>query len=379
LSPARRSPASPARPSRPAAPVDRCVNIADLEVIARRRMKAAHFDYYAGGAEDERTLVRNRDGFGRFVLLPRVLVDVSRVDPSTTVLGTPVSMPILLAPTAYHRLADPEGETATARAAGSVGTLMTASTLATRTLEDIAKAATGPLWYQLYVYRDRSMTERLIARAERAGYRALVLTVDTPRLGRRERDERSRFRLPPGVTLANLAGEGGERRTRWDAQGSMAAYVTEQLDPSLTWEAVGWLRRTTRLPVILKGVMRPDDATRAVEAGASGVWVSNHGGRQLDAEEATILALPGVVEAVRGRAEVFVDGGVRRGTDVLKALALGARAALVGRPILWGLAAGGEAGVRRALTMLRDELTLSMALAGAPDIASADRSLVVSA
>jgi 4-hydroxymandelate oxidase len=354
------------------------VNVSDFEALARRRMRPAFFDYYAGGAEDERTLMRNRAGFERFVFLPRVLVDVGRVDTSTRVLGAPVSMPVLVAPTAYHRLADPEGETATARAAGAAGTLLTASTLSTCTLEEIASAASGPLWFQLYVYRDRSLTERLIARAQSAGYRALVLTVDTPRLGRRERDLRSRFRLPRGVVLANLAGE-GQRRLRWDAQGSMAAYANEQLDPSLTWEAVDWIRRAARLPIVLKGVMRPDDAARAVDAGIAGVWVSNHGGRQLDAEEATILALSGVVEAVRGRAEVFIDGGFRRGTDVLKAVALGARAALVGRPCLWGLAAAGEEGVKRVLCLLREELALSMALAGAPDIPSVDRSLVVSA
>lgn len=359
-----------------ASAIDRCVNVADFETLARRRMKPPYFDYFAGGAEDERTLRRNREGFDRFALLHRILVDVSRVDTTTRALDAPVSMPILLAPTAYHRLADAEGETATARAAGAAGTLMVASTLSTCTLEETAAAASGPLWFQLYVYRDRALTERFIARAERAGYRALVLTVDTPRLGRRERDLRSRFRLPAGVTIANLVGE-GERRQRWDAQGSMAAYANEQLDPSLTWEAVGWLKRVTKLPVILKGVMRPDDAARAVEEGVAGVWVSNHGGRQLDAEEASILALPGVVEAVRGRAEVFVDGGFRRGTDVLKALALGARAALIGRPYLWGLAAAGAPGVERVLNLLREELALSMALAGVPSIATIDRSLVV--
>jgi 4-hydroxymandelate oxidase len=375
-----RRPRSKAKPrARPrTSGIDRCVNLADFEALARRRMRPAFYDYYAGGAEDERTLARNRGGFDRFVFLPRVLVDVGRVDTATTVLGIPVSMPVLLAPTAYHRLADPEGETATVRGAGASGTLMTASTLSTRTLEEIAAAASGPLWFQLYVYRDRNITERLTERAGRAGYRALVLTVDTPRLGRRERDLRSGFRLPSGVTIANLAGE-GDRRLRWDAQGSMAAYASEQLDPSLTWEAVEWLKGVTSLPIVLKGVMRPDDAARAVEAGVSGIWVSNHGGRQLDAEEATILALPGVVESVRGRAEVFIDGGFRRGTDVLKALALGARAALIGRPYLWGLAAAGEAGVRRVLDLLRDELALSMALAGAPDIPSIDRSLVVHA
>ncbi len=366
------------RPAPSGASIDRCVNIADIEALARKRMPRAYYDYYAGGSEDERTLVRNRAGFGRYAFLPRVLVDVSRVDTAAEALGAPVALPILLAPTAYQRLANDDGETATARAAGAAGTLMVASTLATRSLEEIAAAATGPIWFQLYVYRDRSLTKRLVARAEQAGYRALVLTVDTPRLGRRERDARSRFKLPRGIAIANLAGE-GERRERWDAQGSMAAYANEQLDPSLTWEAVAWFRTQTRLPIVLKGIMRPDDAVRAVEAGVAGVWVSNHGGRQLDGEEATILALPGVVDAVRGRAEVYVDGGFRRGTDILMALALGARAAMIGRPYLWGLAVAGERGVRRVLDLLGEELSVSMALAGIPDIRSIDRSLLVPA
>ncbi len=357
-------------------PFDRCVNLAEVETLARGRMARAHFDYYAGGSEDERTLARNRSGFDRLAFLPRVLADVSRVDTAVEALGAPLSLPVLLAPAAYQCLADPEGETATARAAGAEGSLMVVSTLATRSLEEVAAAATGPLWFQLYVYRDRAITKRLISRAEGAGYRAIVLTVDTPRLGRRERDERSRFRLPRGLSIANLAGEGG-RRERWDEQGTMASYANEQLDPSLTWEAVAWLRKQTRLPIVLKGIMRPDDAEHAVEAGAAGVWVSNHGGRQLDGEQATILALPGVAEAVRGRAEVYLDGGIRRGTDVLMALALGARAVMIGRPYLWGLAAAGERGVRRVLDMLREELSISMGLAGVPDVRSIDRSLVV--
>lgn len=350
------------------------MNVADLEVIAKRRMPRAYYDYYAGGAEDERTLARNHDGFGRFVLLPRVLVDVSRVDLAIEVLGTRVAMPILLAPTAYQRLAHADGELATARAAGAAGTLLVVSTLATRSLEEVAAAASGPLWFQLYVYRDRSISQQLIARAEAAGYGALVVTVDTPRLGRRERDLRSRFTLPHGVTIGNF--EGADRLARWDAHGGMAAYASRELDPALTWESIEWLRRQTRLPIVVKGVMRADDAAHAAQAGAAGVWVSNHGGRQLDGAEAAILALPAIAEAVGAQAEVYVDGGIRRGTDVLKALALGARAVLIGRPYLWGLAAGGERGVRRVLELMRDELETSMALAGAPSVGTVDRSLL---
>jgi 4-hydroxymandelate oxidase len=357
------------------AALDRCINLADVEALARRRMSRAHFDYCAGGAEDERSLARNRAAFEDLTLLPRVLVDVSHVEYATQVLGRSISIPLALAPAAYHRLAHPDGELAAARAAGGMGTLMVVSTLSTYSLEAIAEAASGPLWFQLYVFRDRAISQRLIARAEDAGYRAICLTVDTPRLGQRERDMRSGFRLPPGMTIRNFEGM-GDQLTRWDKQGSMAAYASEQLDPSLTWEAVEWLRSGTRLPVVLKGILRADDAVRAVQFGASAVWVSNHGGRQLDAAESTLAALPAVVEAVAERAEVYVDGGFRRGSDVLKALALGARMVAIGRPYLWGLAAGGERGVRRVLDILRGELELSMALAGCPTIGSIDRSLI---
>lgn len=253
---------------------------------------------------------------------------------------------------------------------------MTVSTLATRSLEEVAAAATGPLWFQLYVYRDRAVTERLIARAEAAGYRALVVTVDTPRLGRRERDHRNGFTLPPGLSIANFTEDAD--RAGLERYGSLAAYASAQLDPSLTWESIEWFRKRTRLPIVLKGIARADDARRAVGCGADGVWVSNHGGRQLDGCEAAVLALPAVADAVGSGAEVYVDGGIRRGSEVVKALALGARAVFVGRPVLWGLAVGGERGVRRVLDLLREEVALSLALAGCADLRSADRSLVVS-
>jgi 4-hydroxymandelate oxidase len=366
-----------ARPPSPNGDLERCVNIDEVEALARKRMRPADYDYYAGGAEDENTLGRNRAGFARYALLHRVLVDVDHVDTSTEVLGSRVATPIAVAPTAYHCLADREGEVATSRASGFAGALMVASTLSTRTLEDIAEAATGPLWFQLYVYRDRGVTERLIARAEAAGYRALVVTVDTPRLGRRERDLRSNFSLKRGLGLANLMSEGGVDLTRWEKYGSMAAYASVLLDASLTWDSIEWIRSRTKLPIVLKGIVRADDAAKAVDHGVAGVWVSNHGGRQLDGCEATVHALPAVVEAVKDRAEVYVDGGVRRGTDVLKALALGARAVMVGRPVLWGLAAGGERGVRFVLDGLREELALSLALAGCPDLPSVDSGLIV--
>jgi 4-hydroxymandelate oxidase len=345
------------------------INLADFEGLARARMEPAAFDYFAGAAGDERTLADNRAAFDRVVFRPRVLVDTSAISLETELLGTALTLPVALAPTAFNRLADPDGETAAARAAGTAGALMAVSTLASCPLEEIAAAATGPLWFQVYVFRDRAITRELVSRAEAAGYRALVLTVDTPRIGRRERDLRNGFSVPPSAEPGNF-----ERLKR--PEQTFHSYMHTLIDPSLTWDAVDWLRSLTSLPILLKGVMAPDDATRAIQAGVSGLVVSNHGGRQLDGAMATLDALPAVADAVSGRCPVLLDGGVRRGADVLKALALGACAVLIGRPYLWGLAAAGEEGVRRVLGILRDELELAMALAGCRSIAEAGRALV---
>ncbi|HEX9941127.1 MAG TPA: alpha-hydroxy acid oxidase [Thermoanaerobaculia bacterium] len=355
------------------------VNVFDFEAIARETLSQEAYDYYASGAQDEVTLRENRAAYERLSLAYRVLVDVSHRDLTTSVLGQPVAMPVLVAPTAFHRLATPEGELATTRAAGAVGTVMILSTLSTTSVEAVVSAASGPVWFQLYVYRDRKATEGLVRRAEAAGCRALVLTVDAPLLGRRERDVRNRFRLPPGLAVANLLPEGYGEVPPAAADSGLAAYVASFLDPALTWRDVAWLRSITGLPIMVKGIVRPDDALRAAEAGAAGVVVSNHGGRQLDTSPATIDVLPEVADALAAHGhsiEVLVDGGVRRGTDVLKALALGARAVLVGRPVLWGLAAGGEAGAASVLRLLRDELDLAMALAGTPTISDITRDLV---
>jgi 4-hydroxymandelate oxidase len=355
------------------------VNVFDFEALARQALLREAYDYYAGGAQDEVTLRENRAAYDRLALAYRVLVDVSRRDLTASVLGQPVAMPVLVAPTAFHRLATPEGELATARAAGAAGTVMILSTLSTSPIEAVVSAASGPVWFQLYVYRDRKATEGLVRRAEAAGCRALVLTVDAPLLGRRERDVRNRFSLPPGLTVANLLPEGYGEVPPAAADSGLAAYVASFLDPALTWRDVAWLRSITELPILVKGIVRPDDALRAAEAGAAGVVVSNHGGRQLDTAPATIDVLPEIVDALAGHGhaiEVLMDGGIRRGTDILKALALGAKAVLVGRPILWGLAAGGEAGAAKVLSLLRGELDLAMALAGAPTIADITRDLV---
>ncbi len=354
------------------------INVQEYEDLAFERLEPTALDYYRSGAGDEVTLRANRAAFERIRLRPRALVDVSALTLETMALGTPVSMPIMVAPTAYHCLACVEGERDTARAAGAVGTLMVASTLATRTLEEIADAATGPLWFQLYVYKDRRVSETLVRRAEESGYRALALTVDTPRLGRRERDVRNGFGLPPHLHLANFA-DPSMRDVLPQMPGASGLEVVAQrlFDQSLTWDALAWLTSITSLPIVVKGILTAEDARLAVEHGAAAIIVSNHGGRQLDGVLATIEALPEVVEAVEGRCEVYLDGGVRRGVDVLKALAVGARGVFVGRPVLWGLAVDGAAGVERVLTLLRDELELAMTLAGRPAIASVDRSLVM--
>jgi 4-hydroxymandelate oxidase len=353
------------------------INLFELEAIAREKLSGESYDYYASGAQDEVTLRENRAAYDRLSLAYRVLVDVSRRELTTSVLGQPVALPILVAPTAFQRLATPEGELATVRAAGAAGTVMILSTLSNTSIEEVVAAASGPVWFQLYVYRDRQATEGLVRRAEAAGCKALVLTVDAPVIGRRERDVRNRFHLPPGLSVANLLPVGYGDLPPDAADSGLAAYVSSLIDPSLSWKDVAWLRSITTLPIVIKGIVRPDDALRAAEAGAAAVVVSNHGGRQLDTAPATIEVLPEVADALAGLpVEVLVDGGVRRGTDVVKALALGARAVLVGRPILWGLAVGGEAGATAALGLLRAELDLAMALAGAPTVADITRDLV---
>jgi isopentenyl diphosphate isomerase/L-lactate dehydrogenase-like FMN-dependent dehydrogenase len=340
------------------------VNVFDYEALAQSKLDPLAWDYYQGGSDDEVTLRANRAAFERIRLRPRVLVDVSTCTMHTTVLGTPVSMPILIAPTAYQALAHPEGECATAQGAGMANTLMIASTAANRSLEDIAQAASGPLWFQFYIFleQDFQFSAQLVRRAETAGYRAIVLTVDSPRLGNREKDIRHQLVMPPApLQSANFVG---------------ATLDMAQHYPSLTWESIAWLRSLTSLPLVLKGILTAEDAALAAEHQVDGIIVSNHGGRQLDSVVASIDALPEVVEAVAGRCEVYVDGGIRRGTDILKALALGARAVLVGRPILWGLTVNGAQGVWQVLEILRRELELSMALAGRPTLESIDRSLV---
>ena len=351
------------------------INLFDFERAAAEALSENALGYYASGAHDQITLRENRAAFERLQIAYRVLVDVSVRSLASEVLGHQTSMPILIAPTAFHRMAHSEGELATARAADGAGIPMVLSSLSNTPMEEVVAATAAPVFFQLYVYRDREATAALVRRAEEAGSRALVLTVDAPLLGTRERDRRNRFRLPDGLTVANLTAAGkGELPETGDS--GLAAYVAQQLDPSLSFRDLAWLRRLTKLPLVVKGVVRADDALRCVNEGAEAIVVSNHGGRQLDTSPPTIEALPEIVDAIDGRAEVWLDGGVRRGTDVLKALALGAKAVLVGRPVLWGLATAGSEGVAKVLHILREELDLAMALSGCPELDAIDRSLI---
>ncbi|MGH8906537.1 MAG: alpha-hydroxy acid oxidase [Egibacteraceae bacterium] len=346
----------------------------ELEQQARDRLTRTAYDYFAGGADDELTLADNVAAWRRLRLRPHVLRDVSKVSTETTVLGTPVAAPVLVAPMAYQRLAHDEGERATARGAAEAGTIMIVSTLSTVSLEDVAAAAPrATRWFQLYVRLDRRLTEELITRAVAAGYRALVFTVDVPVLGLRRRDERNRFCLPPGMAMANF----GETPLKVDGSG-LAVYTDDEIQPALTFADIERLSGLCDLPVLVKGVLRGDDARVCVDAGAAGIIVSNHGGRQLDTAIATADALPEIVDAVAGEAEVLVDGGIRRGTDIVKALALGAQAVLVGRPVLWGLTIGGADGVRAVLGALSDEFARALALCGTPSVGEVTPDLLAS-
>ena len=349
------------------------VDIPDYERLAPAHMSEMAWEFMSGGAADELSLRWNHEAYARLRLRPRVLVDVSKIDTRVTLFGREHAFPILLAPTAYHKLVHPEGELATARGAGAAGTTMVVSTTATTSIEDIAAVATQPLWFQLYVQPDRGFTRELVQRAEKAGCQALVVTVDAPVLGPRYREMRSKFTLPEGMERANLR---GLKSAKGAQRASEATIFSAVQDPTVVWKDIEWLRSLTKVPVLTKGVLNPDDAALAVSAGAAGIIVSNHGGRNLDTVPATLEALPGVVEKVAGRVPVLVDGGIRRGTDVLKALALGATATLIGRPYLYGLAVGGASGVTHVINILRRELQMAMASSGRPTLASIDSSLI---
>ena len=352
------------------------LNLHEYEVAAHALLPPMVWNYVAGGSGDEATLRANRAAFDRWRLVPRVLRGPAEVSTATAVLGQEIALPVIVAPSGRHRLFHEEGERATARAANAIGTIYTMSTAATLALEDIATEA-GPWWFQLYIYRDRGITRALVERAAASGAFALVLTVDTPMRGRREGEERTRFAMPPGVMTANLTPPAGDPHPSAASTTEVAAEVNAVFDPTLRWDDLDWLASLSPLPILLKGILHPHDAGRAIEYGARAILVSNHGGRQLDSAVGSLNALPAVVEAVDNRVEVLVDGGVRRGTDVLKALALGARSVLIGRPIHWGLAVGGEEGVRHVLELLREELARDLMLCGLAGPEEASRSLLI--
>jgi 4-hydroxymandelate oxidase len=340
------------------------ISLRELEEEARRRLPPAYYDYFAGGADDEITMRANETAFGRIRLLPRVLRATGKPQIDLTLLGERLKTPVLIAPTAFHRLAHPEGECATARAAAAAGTIMIVSMASTVAIEEVAAAAreTGidgdpHLWFQLYLQPDRGFTKALAQRAEAAGCKTLVVTVDSPVFGHREREIRHGFHdLPPGMCCENL---------RETAPGAVPAAVRPiAFSSQFSWEDIDWLMNSTSLKIVLKGIVHPEDARLAVQSGVAAIMVSNHGGRQLDTVPSTIELLPAIADAVGGSVPLLLDGGIRRGTDAIKALALGASAVAIGRPVLWGLAAGGTEGVAQVLETLRTELERALALCG---------------
>lgn len=358
------------------------VALADYEPLARAALDESAWSYLAGGAADEITLRENRSAWDTMRLLPRVLRPLAGGHTRQTLLGREWPHPIMLAPVAYQRLFHPDGEHASALAATAQGAGITLSTQASVPLEDVARlalgeAGRGALWFQLYLQHDRGFTRELVQRAEAAGYEALVVTVDAPTSGARDRERRAGFRLPAHVQAVNLTGL--PPRPDADAPRSGSALFDGLLHAAPTWHDIEWLVGQTRLPVLLKGVLHPNDAATALSAGASGLIVSNHGGRTLDTAVSTAFALPRIAEAVAGRAPLLVDGGIRRGTDIVKALALGAQAVMVGRPCMWALAAEGALGVARAIRLLRDEFEIAMALCGCMSLADIQRELLVTA
>lgn len=375
----------------------RAASIEDLRRIARRRLPRGVFDYIDGAAEDERTMANNAHDFARIEFRPRVLRDVSDIDTGTTVLGRRIPLPLLLSPTGFTRIADSQGELAVARAAGRAGLPYALSTLSTRSIEEVAGAAEGPKWFQVYTWKDRGLVAEMLERAGAAGYEAIILTVDTAVLGRRERDVRRGYTLPPkvglgtlidgafhpgwtidflrggAITFSNVAGREGDGSTAV----SLAAYANSQFTQALSWSDIDWLRSRWERPIVLKGIQTVEDAKQAVASGVDAIELSNHGGRQLDGAPSPIALVEPVAQEIAGAIDIICDGGVRRGSDIVKALALGATAVAIGRPYLYGLGAAGERGVDHVLEFFRTGMERTMALTGVRSVAEIDRDLVV--
>ncbi|XP_047266166.1 peroxisomal (S)-2-hydroxyacid oxidase GLO4 isoform X4 [Capsicum annuum] len=351
------------------------VHVNEFQELARQVLPKMYYDFFAGGAEDQYTLKENIEAFCRITIRPRILVDVSRIDMSTIILGHKTSAPIIVAPTSSHQLAHPEGEVATARGAAACNVIMALSFTSTCTVEEVASSCNTVRFFQTYVYKRRDITELMVRRAENNGFRAIILTADTPRLGRREADIKNKMISP---RLRNFEGFISTEVVS-DKGSNLEAYAAKTLDPSLSWKDIAWLKSITKLPILIKGVLTGDDATKAIEAGVAGIIVSNHGARQLDYTPATISVLEEfqVVHAVQGKVPVLLDGGIRRGADIFKALALGAKAIMIGRPVIYGLAAKGESGVKQVIEMLKNELELTMSLAGCCTVDDITRSHVI--
>ena len=348
------------------------INLFEFESLARDSLPDHQYDYIAGGATDEISVGRNRRAYESIALRPRVLTDVRVIDLTTDILGTQVSLPVLIAPCGGHRKAHPDGELATYRATTECGTVLTVSANSSISFEQVAEEATGPLWLQLYPFRDRALTKHWIQRAVDSGYEALCVTLDSVWPAKRERDIRNDYPKSTGVNY--LLSDPGE--SPLDDTSAVESPVKKGGSPSATWDELAWIKSETDLPVVAKGIMSAEDAARCVGVGVDGVIVSNHGGRHLDNTQATIEVLPEVVEAASGRLEVYLDGGIRRGADVVKALALGAKAVFIGRPLFWGLALDGERGVSRVLDILREEMEITMAKCGKPTIGDIDASTI---
>lgn len=351
--------------------------IDDFERLANSKLPKNWLDYYNSGACGQTTLALNKSAFLRLRIKPRMLRDVSHLDTSTTILGKKIPIPIGVSPTAMQRLACPEGEIANVKAVASIGSIYILSTLSTTSIEDVGATAPNAIkWYQLYIYKDRDITRQLVSRAEKMGFQAIVLTVDASVFGKRYADNKNKFSLPPHLELANLK---GLSKTGFQANSGsgLQNYVNSLFDSSLTWEDVKWLQSITKLPVILKGILTAEDAQLAVNLGIPGIIVSNHGGRQLDTCPASIEALPEIVKAAGDKCEVYLDGGIRYGTDIFKAIALGAKMVFVGRPAVWGLSCAGEEGVKKVLQILIEEFGQSMALSGCTRIADIKKEMIV--
>ncbi|XP_076384022.1 hydroxyacid oxidase [Megalopta genalis] len=353
------------------------VCVEDYEIYATKHLPPAVRDYYNSGAGEQFSLRLNTEAFRKYRIRPRFLKDVSKRDLSTTILGEKISMPLGVAPSAMQRMAHPDGELANARAAEAAGTIYTLSTIATSSIEEVAEAAPkGVKWFQLYIYTDRDVTQNLVKRAERAGFKALVLTVDAPLFGDRRADIRNKFSLPKHLRLGNFQEDMLNSMNSTKAGSSLNEYVMSLFDASLSWDDVKWLQSITSMPIVLKGILTPQDALLAIEHGVQAIVVSNHGARQVDSIPASIEVLPEIVKAVNGRMEIYMDGGVRQGIDIFKALALGAKMVFVGRPMLWGLSHSGEEGARNVLELFRKEIDLVFALTGCRSVKDVTREMV---